>query len=69
MYVALVLDLYSGIYHCLRLRVAGDIGGSMGLLIGASVITIVEALDAFATTCARRRRKNELQRLRASNAI
>ena len=28
----------------------GDIGGSMGLLIGASIISLFEALDFLATT-------------------
>ncbi|KAK2180647.1 hypothetical protein NP493_434g02041 [Ridgeia piscesae] len=40
-----------------------DIGGSMGLLIGASVIALLEAMDAFATTLAGRwRQKKKLQR-------
>ena len=42
----------------------------MGLLIGASVITLFEAVDAFVTTLARRRRnKQELERRRTSNTI
>ena len=41
----------------LRMRVTGDIGGSMGLLIGASVITLLEAVGAFAITFASRRCK------------
>ena len=36
----------------LHMRVTGDIGGSMGLLIGARVITLLEAVDAFAFTLA-----------------
>ena len=39
----------------LFVHVAGDIGGSMGLLIGASIITLFEALDAFAITLTKRR--------------
>ena len=29
------------------MRVTGDIGGSMGLLIGASVITLFDAIESF----------------------
>ena len=43
----------------LSMRVTGDIGGSMGLLIGASVITLMEAVDAFANTLASRRCKGK----------
>ena len=50
----------------LRMRVTGDIG-SMGLLIGASVITLSEAVDAFAFTFASRRCKEKLRPLRSSN--
>ncbi|KAI0234030.1 hypothetical protein LSAT2_015766 [Lamellibrachia satsuma] len=40
-----------------------DIGGSMGLLIGASVITLFEAVDAFVITLASwRPRKKRRQR-------
>ena len=37
----------SGIVHCLMcaLCTSGDIGGSMGLFIGASVMTIYEIVD------------------------
>ncbi|KAI0220880.1 hypothetical protein LSAT2_027656, partial [Lamellibrachia satsuma] len=47
--------------------VRGDIGGSMGLLIGASVITLFEAVDAFAITLASRRRKEKRRPRRSSN--
>ncbi|KAK2192507.1 hypothetical protein NP493_29g07026 [Ridgeia piscesae] len=43
-----------------------DIGGSMGLLIGASVITLFEALDACAIALASRRRKKTRRRRRPS---
>ena len=33
------------VIHC---TVTGDIGGSMGLFIGASALTIFELLDVFA---------------------
>ena len=52
-----------------RTYVTGGIGGSMGLLIGASVITLFEAIDAFATTFARRRRNEERTRRRSFNTI
>ena len=39
-------------YGWLFVNVTGDIGGSMGLLIGASVITLFEAADAFAIALA-----------------
>ena len=45
---------------------SGDIGGSMGLLIGASVITLIEAIDAVLIALANRRRKKKRQRLRSS---
>ena len=50
------VDLYTS--------VSGDIGGSMGLLIGASVITLIEAIDAFAIALANRMRmkRKHLQR-------
>jgi len=48
------------------LRVTGDIGGSMGLLIGASIITLFEAVDAFAMALASRRRKKTRRRRRPS---
>ena len=51
----------------LRMRVTGDIGGSMGLLIGASVITLLEAVDAFAITMAIRRCKEKVRLRRSSN--
>ena len=43
----------------LLMRVTCDIGCSMGLLIGASVITLMEAVDAFANTLASRRCKGK----------
>ncbi|KAI0237000.1 hypothetical protein LSAT2_012494, partial [Lamellibrachia satsuma] len=43
------------------MRVAGNIGGSMGLLIGASVMTLFEAVDAFAITLARMKRRPQRQ--------
>ena len=43
----------------LSMRVTGDIGGSMGLLIGTSVITLMEAVDAFANTLASRQCKGK----------
>ena len=45
-------------------RVTGDLGGSMGLLIGASVTTLFEAVDAFviALTSWRRRKKRQQRR-------
>jgi hypothetical protein len=52
--------------YVLRTVVAGDIGGSMGLFIGASVITLIEAIDAFAIALANRRRKKKRQCLRSS---
>ena len=51
----------------LRMRVTGDIGGSMGLLIGASVITLFEAVDAFAITLTSQRRKEKRRPRRSSN--
>ena len=51
----------------LRMRVTGDIGGSMGLLIGASVLTLFEAVDAFAITLASQRRKEKRRPRRSSN--
>ena len=45
---------------------SGDIGGSMGLLIGASVITLIEAIDAFAIAVANRRRMKRRQLQRSS---
>ena len=39
----------------------------MGLFIGASVITLIEAIDAFVIALANRRRKKKRQRLRSSN--
>ena len=56
-------------YMCivgLSIYVSGDIGGSMGLLIGASVITLIEAIDAFAIALAKRRRRKKRQRLRST---
>jgi len=47
------------------MRVAGDIGGTLGLLIGASVITLCEAIDVFATNLTSRRR-NQVISLRRS---
>ena len=47
------------------MRVTGDIGGNLGLLIGASVITLCEAIDVFATNLTRRRR-NQVVALRRS---
>ena len=52
--------------YMLLMVVAGDIGGSMGLLIGASVITLVEALDAFVIALASRWRRKK-RRLRRSS--
>ena len=49
------------------MRVTGDIGGSMGLLIGASVITLFEAVDAFTITLASRRRREARRPRRSSN--
>ena len=43
------------------MRDAGNIGGSLGLLIGASVITLFEAVDAFAITLARKKRRPQRQ--------
>ncbi|KAK2160380.1 hypothetical protein NP493_1651g00024 [Ridgeia piscesae] len=43
-----------------------DIGGSLGLLIGASVITLFEAADAFATALASRRHQ-KIKRPRRSS--
>ena len=51
----------------LRMRVTGDIGGSMGLLIGASVITLLQAVGAFAITLASRRCKEKVRLRRSSN--
>ena len=51
----------------LRMRVTGDIGGSMGLLIGARVITLLEAVAAFAITLAIRRCKEKVRPRRSSN--
>ena len=51
----------------LRMRVTGDIGGSMGLLIGARVITLLETVDAFAITLANRRCKEKVRPRRSSN--
>ena len=51
----------------LRMRVTGDIRGSMGLLIGARVITLLEAVDAFEITLASRRWKEKVRPQRSSN--
>ena len=48
------------------MRVTGDIGDSMGLLIGASVITLFEAVDAFAITSAEKKKEKRRPR-RSSN--
>ena len=45
---------------------SGDIGGSMGLLIGASVITLIEAIDAFVIAVANRRQIKRRQSQRSS---
>ena len=50
----------------LSMYVSGNIGGSMGLLIGASVITLIEAIDVFAIALANRRRKKKRQLLHSS---
>ena len=47
-------------------HVTGDIGGSMGLLIGASVITLFEAADAFAIALASRRLQKNRRPRRSS---
>ena len=49
------------------MNVTGDIGGSLGLLIGASVITLFEAADAIAIAVASRWRKNNRRPQRSSS--
>ena len=48
------------------MHVTGDIGGSLGLLIGASVITLFEAADAFAIAVASRWHKKNRRPRRTS---
>ena len=51
------------------MRVTGDIGGSMGLLIGASVITLFEAVDAFTIALASRRRPRRSSNKKTENEL
>ena len=53
-------------YGYLFVPVTGDIGGSLGLLIGASVITLFEAADAFAIALASRRHQKNRRPQRSS---